>query len=239
MGLAVALCGPLACYLSAAAASRSGLVVMGGGIKQPRPASPPDPSQLPAPVAPSLAAGASLPRLVVFDLDNTLWTPELYTLRHLAGYERAAPPNPRAWQDVWLLDGAVAALHELATCQAWSETKLGLASRTNKGGWARALLSQFTVPGESSASAPRSGGRSAGCGRTLSEFFVHKQIYTGDKKRHFEALHEESGIAYEEMLFFDDAAGGKYGNCEPVASLGVLAAHCPDGLTYDVRAKKT
>lgn len=28
--------------------------------------------------------------------------------------------------------------------------------------------------------------------------------------------------------------GGKYGNCEPVARLGVLSAHCPDGLTGEV-----
>ena len=33
------------------------------------------------------------------------------------------------------------------------------------------------------------------------------------------------------MLFFDDAKAGKYGNCEPVSKLGVMSAHCPDGLT--------
>eukprot|EP00798_Chlamydomonas_sp_ICE-L_P031858 gene31858-7064_t len=31
------------------------------------------------------------------------------------------------------------------------------------------------------------------------------------------------------MIFFDDA-----GNCEPVAKLGVLSAHCPRGLTSAV-----
>ena len=55
---------------------------MGGGIKQPRPISALDVSKFAA-VAPTLPADAKLPRLVVFDLDNTIWTPELYTLRHV------------------------------------------------------------------------------------------------------------------------------------------------------------
>ena len=48
-----------------------------------------------------LASDAQLPRLVVFDLDHTLWTPELYTLRHLPGYDDASPPFPVAGEDVW------------------------------------------------------------------------------------------------------------------------------------------
>eukprot|EP00956_Cyclotella_meneghiniana_P043253 scaffold260322_cov83-Cyclotella_meneghiniana.AAC.1 len=32
------------------------------------------------------------------------------------------------------------------------------------------------------------------------------------------------------MLFFDDARDGKYGNCEPVSSLGVLSVHTPNGI---------
>ena len=37
-------------------------------------------------------------------------------------------------------------------------------------------------------------------------------------------------MAFEEMLFFDDARDGKYGNCVPVAEMGVQAVHCPTGL---------
>eukprot|EP00667_Euglena_gracilis_P010654 EG_transcript_10853 len=33
------------------------------------------------------------------------------------------------------------------------------------------------------------------------------------------------------MLFFDDALDGKFGNVEPVAALGVLSVHTPDGFT--------
>ena len=91
---------------------------MGGGMKQQRPTK--DWVNPMKPAAPAIAAlGGALPKMVVFDLDNTVWTPELYTLRHLPGYARAGPPNPVAGKDVWLLDGAAAAFHELATCECW------------------------------------------------------------------------------------------------------------------------
>jgi len=182
------------------ACARSTTLRMGGGIKQPRPKAPFDTSAVPA-VAPGIvAAGGTLPRMIVFDLDNTVWTPELYTLRHLPGYARAGPPNPVAGKDVWLLDGAAAALHELATCACWRGASIAVASRTNKGGWARSLLSQFEVPGTP--------------GRKLDVMLSHRQIFTGSKVSHFEALRAESGLDYSEMLFFDDAGFGKFGNCE-------------------------
>lgn len=44
-----------------------------------------------------------------------------------------------------------------------------------------------------------------------------------------------SGIEFDEMLFFDDARDGKFGNCEPICKMGVLSVHCPNGLdTVDV-----
>ena len=194
--------------------------MMSGGLKQPRPSAPFDASKA-TPVAPTLPAGSRLPKLVVFDLDNTVWTPELYTLRQLPNYASAGAPGPVAGQDVWLLDGAAAAPHELATCELWSESRVGVASRTNKGAWAHKLLQTFDIPG---------------CpGRTLSELMAGAiMVYPGSKVSHFEQLRACTGVAYEEMLFFDDAADGKYGNCMPVSKLGVLSAYCPDGLTTDI-----
>eukprot|EP00798_Chlamydomonas_sp_ICE-L_P031859 gene31859-7066_t len=74
-----------------------------GRALQPRPETPFDPSAHSSAAA-KLPEGAVLPRLVVFDLDHTL-------------YADASPPGPVAGKDVWLLDGAAAALHELATCK--------------------------------------------------------------------------------------------------------------------------
>jgi magnesium-dependent phosphatase 1 len=157
------------------------------------------------------------PKLIVFDLDNTLWTPELYKLRRLPNYASAGPPGPMADQDVRLYAGARAALEELATDEAWKDTSLACASRTNKGPWARQLLRDFTV-----------------AGRSLDDLLQYKEIFTGDKIAHFNNLQQKSEIAFDEMLFFDDARDGKYGNCAKVAAMGVCSAHYPDGITTEV-----
>ena len=188
------------------------LAVLGVRILQPRRIAPFDPICVAPPV---LASDAQLPRLVVFDLDHTLWTPELYPLRHLPGYDAASPPVPVAGEDVWLLDGAEAVLHELATHERWQEVRVAAASRTNKGNWARHLLGEFCVPGCDD--------------RRLNELIPLQEIFPGSKLTHFERLRESTGIPYGDMIFFDDSASGRYGNCEPVAGLGVLSVHCPGG----------
>ena len=99
------------------------------------------------PAAASLPAGSKLPRLVVFDLDNTLWLPELY--QHNRRHNGRAPV---AGVDVNLLPGAVSALHELNSCELWQGCQIAVASRTNQGDWARALLREFRAPGDESRS---------------------------------------------------------------------------------------
>ena len=167
----------------------------------------------------TLPVSAVLPSLVVFDLDNTLWTPELYQLRKLPGYNDASGPGPVADKDVKLFAGAKDALLELATAERWKGTSVAAASRTNKGPWAKSLLQQFEINGQ-----------------PLNELIPYQEIYSSDKTRHFEALRKQTGCAFEDMLFFDDAKAGRYGNCEPVAKLGVMSAHCPHGLTTKVWA---
>jgi magnesium-dependent phosphatase 1 len=200
---------------------RAPVVVRAGGTLCPRPTAPRAVGAAPLAID-GLPAGVRLPRLLVFDLDNTLWTPELYTLRHLPGYARAAPPGPRADEDVWLTDGALQVLHELASAPAWraSGVAIAVASRTNKGAWARALLSQFQIPAARGEPAVR-----------LSSLIDHVEIREGSKLVHFEALRAASGVPYAEMLFFDDARGGPHGNCEPVSRLGVVSVHTPRALT--------
>ena len=60
------------------------------------------------------------------------------------------------------------------------------------------------------------------------------QIFTGNKKKHFEIIQKASGLDYSDMIFFDDARDGKYGNCEPVSELGTMSCHTPRGLTLDL-----
>ncbi|KAF8324698.1 magnesium-dependent phosphatase-1 [Cantharellus anzutake] len=52
--------------------------------------------------------------------------------------------------------------------------------------------------------------------RPAIAFFDQREIYPGSKTRHFNQLHANTGIAYQDMLFFDD----EYRNKE-VEELGV------------------
>ena len=87
---------------------------------------------------------AAKPRLVVLDLDATVWTPELHRVRRFAA---AADPSwrPKAGVDVKLCEGAAQVLRLLATSPEWRETRVAVASRTAEGEWARALLREFEV----------------------------------------------------------------------------------------------
>jgi magnesium-dependent phosphatase 1 len=60
------------------------------------------------------------------------------------------------------------------------------------------------------------------------DYFDHMQIYPGSKTTHFERIHRDSGIEYEEMLFFDDESRNKN-----VEALGVTMQLIRDGVTRD------
>jgi len=153
------------------------------------------------------------PSLIVFDLDNTIWTPELYQLRKLQRLNL----TPVASKDVKLFPATEDIIDEIAKArsdtssggtQKWSNTKFAIASRTKSVDWAHDLISQFN----------------------LRHLFDYIEIYPGDKKAHFKSIRDKSGIPYKEMLFFDDNRDGRWGNCVPVSELGVLSVHCPNGL---------
>lgn len=108
-------------------------------------------------------------------------------------------------------------MSRLTTCGLWQDTKIAAASRTEQGPWAHKLLSTFEV-----------------AGRPLSELMTQVEIRPGSKITHFENLHKGTGIPYSKMIFFDDSADGKWGNCDSISDLGVLCIHCPRGLTPEV-----
>lgn len=58
------------------------------------------------------------------------------------------------------------------------------------------------------------------------DFFDHLQIYPGSKTKHFQRLHADTGIPYEEMLFFDDE-----GRNRDTEQLGVVMWLVKDGVT--------
>ena len=156
-----------------------------------------------------------LPKLIVFDLDNTLWTPELYQLRNkLPKATKNCDFVPQAGKDVMLFEGAQRLLQQEPSDNSYLPTArpgiaLGVASRTKSVEWAHALLGQFQ----------------------LTSILNHVEIFPGSKKQHFQNIQKASGgLDYKDMLFFDDARDGKYGNCEPIANMGCLTVHTPNGL---------
>jgi len=157
------------------------------------------------------------PKLIVLDLDNTIWTPELYQLpRRLQQQRKSAPV---ANHDVRLFPDVFVILQFLSE----QRIPLAIASRTSKIQWAQNLLDDFQVP------------RKDGTSVALRSFFDHIEIVPGSKKQHFSNLRQATTLSYGEMLFFDDDAQM---NLEEVSSqLGVLCCHTPQGLTLDYFCK--
>lgn len=126
--------------------------------------------------------------------------------------------------------------------------KVAAASRTHAPELARDLLKMLWVyppplPSASSASTGGDGSSSSGGSsaqqstysyskrekpRKAVDFFdAGLEIYPGSKIRHFESLKRRTGIAFDEMLFFDDESRNR-----DVESLGVTMWLVRDGMTW-------
>ena len=64
----------------------------------------------------------------------------------------------------------------------------------------------------------------------LEDVFDVVEISKDDKRYHFERIREATGLAFEDMVFFDN----EYGNCRDISSMGVTVGYCPEGVTSDV-----
>lgn len=161
----------------------------------------------------------SVPRLIAFDLDGTIWYPDMYMLWGGGSpfqIEDSAGSRllDRNGKSVKLLGICSSLFEELATEPRWKETKLAWVSCTDEPDWAAECLSKFkTISGIS------------------IESVVHSsQIFKDDKRTHFRRLKELfPSISYDEMLFFDN----EMGNIRSVSKLGVRCVHCPHGITRE------
>jgi magnesium-dependent phosphatase 1 len=127
---------------------------------------------------------------------------------------------PNNGPTVKLFSGARKALYELVTDPMYAGIILAAASSSEEPSYSHACLENIEIlPG-----------------LTLRQIITHDQIgRTGqlspNKKSHFRLLQEESGIQFEEMLFFDDCNWGDH--CATVTrEFGVVSYRTPSGLQY-------
>ena len=154
------------------------------------------------------------PKLIAFDLDDTLWSPEMWLC--------SGPPFQKVEDGVLCKNGEVIRLmgdsaeilEELALHPDWQDVIVVYVSRTTHQKWAEVVLPlmQIGVTGKSMSQ--------------LSEVKLN-QIYPDVKTQHFAQIQKHSGVPYSDMLFFDN----EHRNIRDVSELGVVSVLTPDGMT--------
>ena len=167
----------------------------------------------------------TLPTLIVFDLDDCLWTPEMHELSGLPSIPVEGPLDPNNIESsplgtigmkvpsrrrkgrgggfdwggynndseevVELYPGARQVLRELATNSKYKDLQIAVASTSLEPSYSRACLEGIEILE----------------GTTLKDMISYAQIgrtgqLTSRKTSHFRLIQEESGVPFEEMLFF-------------------------------------
>lgn len=156
-------------------------------------------------------------KLIAFDLDGTIWSPDMYQLwGGGAPFEYASNGKDlvdSAGNTVRLLGISGEVLHELKNDPSLASIKVAWVSCTDEPDWAAECMTKFkTVPS----------------GIPIKSVVDTAEIYKSNKQTHFRNLKEKfSGIEYSNMLFFDN----EHRNIRNVAELGVKCVFCPDGIT--------
>jgi len=177
-----------------------------------------------------MAISKTIPTMVVFDLDDCLWHPEMHELDQ--------PPTKRITGDlgngqvgvvglqagreiVQLYPGALVALQELTTRPELQSVVVAAASTSLEPAYAHTCLDRLEfLPGRSVVS------------RMTHLVIGRSGKLTKNKVTHFRELHAESGVPFDEMLFFDDCNWEDH--CARVnEAYGVVGHRTPKGLQVE------
>lgn len=153
--------------------------------------------------------GTKMKKLVVFDLDFTLWN---------AGGTWCDHTNPPYTKVNGYVEDSMGSriilypdVKKILNKLADEGIPMALASRTGAPTWANQLLQLFEI----------------------DIFFKYKEIYPGSKTEHFNQLQHVTNIPFEDMVFFDDETR----NISDVGSLGVEAVYVEDGVHWGLVRK--
>uniref|UniRef100_A0A023FV19 Magnesium-dependent phosphatase 1 n=1 Tax=Amblyomma parvum TaxID=251391 RepID=A0A023FV19_AMBPA len=147
---------------------------------------------------------AKRPKLIVFDLDYTLWP--FYVDTHVSPpfKEEKGKIVDRHGRKVDVYPDVPEMLQNLKS----QNYQMGVASRTDDPDTARQLLTILD----------------------WNKYFPHQEIYPGRKVTHFNKFAQRTGFSYKQMLFFDD----EMRNITDVSKLGVTCVYVKDGMSQEV-----
>jgi magnesium-dependent phosphatase 1 len=157
---------------------------------------------------------AKLPKCIVFDLDDTLWRLEVdsswgppfqYDGQKKVVIDKRGYPVP-LFKDV---------LEIFALIHSFPQVKIAIASRTTTPDWAAQVLKLYSIPELG----------------TLYNLCSAFEMYDESKTKHFRRIQRQTGIAFEDMLFFDD---NPMNLCVEPLGVEVVMLDYEDGLTMDV-----
>ena len=183
-----------------------------------------------------------LPKLIIFDLDGCLWSPEMYEILHFNNGQGPPftldPKSPKIvrtvnGQPIHLLGNVREILYELQYKEKWWNTIVGISSRTDEPNWARELMEKFIIGNENEKDGDSSSSEMMYPPFPMEQVFSKEicELSPHDSKvHHFERIIQNApGMKpkYEDCLFFDN----ELGNCQQVAKLGVTVCYCPKGVT--------
>ena len=173
--------------------------------------------------------GTPVPKLIVFDLDDTAWFPELYMMAG-APWQRdeLGRVTDLSGEELRIYPAAREAIVMISTHEAFAECKIAFASRTNRAQWAFTAMELHVCRSNYKYGTDKNDSTVKSNNKTLREHAGDlTEIYTGSKKKHFENLKVKTKIQYHDMLFFDNERV----NITEVGQLGVVSVYCPGGMS--------